>query len=137
MKNNGVKSEDAFVKRLEDAHGKGVYVERLPDTKSIKGVLKSGYIVARPSDFIVTLHGVMAYCEVKSCSDKTSFPFSNFEKAQWAAMKKQRAAGGNYFCYLHNLLTNTWYVVDGKEILRVEETGTKSIKWKDMNQWII
>lgn len=137
MKNNGSKSEDLFEKILNEGFGKLVFIERLPDTKSIKGLLRSGFVQGRPSDYLVTLAGSMFYAEVKSCSDPVSFSFSNFRKDQWRAMKKQRAAGGKYYCFIHNLLTNEWYVVEGARILDTEEQGTKSLKWKDMTKWTL
>lgn len=46
------------------------------------------------------------YTEVKSCSGKTSFPLSQFEPGQWAAMKKVTAAGGSYLVFIHNKNTD-------------------------------
>lgn len=137
MKNSGVDAEKDFVDRLEDVYGKRVFIERLPDTKAIKGALKGGFIQGRPSDFLVTLCGEMHYAEVKSCSDPVSFPFSNFRADQWKAMKKQRAAGGVYYVYILNINTNQWFRISGDEVLSIEEGGKKSIKWSELELWKI
>ena len=137
MKNNGVKSEKIFEDRMEEAYRKNVFVERLPDTKSIKGAIGSGFIAGRPSDYLVTLRGEMFYAEVKSCSDPVSFPFSNFRKDQWKAMIRQNAAGGKYSVFLHNLLTNEWYRVECQEVLAADQQGRKSIKWSEMSKWVM
>lgn len=136
MKNNGVASEKYFEQAMELAYGKHVFVERLPDTKSIKGLIKHGFIQGRPSDYLVTLRGEMFYAEVKSSSNPTSFPFSNIGKEQWRAMLRQIKAGGTYNFYIHNLVTDTWYLVPAEVIVATDSQGTKSLKWSEMKQWI-
>lgn len=137
IKNNGEASQNLFEKILEQAYGKEVFIERLPDTKSIKGLMKKGFIQGRPSDYLVTIKGDMHYAEVKSSENATSFPFGNIAPEQWRAMKRQRAAGGKYYIYIHHLLTDLWYKVECRQILAVEEAGTKSIKWENMTLWTI
>lgn len=134
-KNTGTKSEKLFESILNDHYGKNVFVERLPDTKSIKGMMGTGFIQGRPSDYLVTENGVMYYAEVKSCQDEVSFPFSNFTKEQEKAMIRQNAAGGEYFIFIHNLLTDTWYKLSARQKIEVEKSGRKSIKWTELNKW--
>ena len=142
MKNNGVDAEKTFVERWETRYGKEVYVEKLTDTKSMRRTTGGFQVQAPsvPSDYIVTLKGEMWYAEVKSCSNKTSFPFSQFTKSQRAAMVKQRAAGGRYMVYIYNTNTGEWYEVSGPVLLDMEkETNCKSIKWEEMagTRWLI
>lgn len=135
--NSGKKSERIFEKLLEDKYKKSVYIERLPDTKSVKGMTGTGFVMKRPSDYIVTLNGEMFYAEVKSVTDEPSFSFSNLRPAQRNAMARQWAAGGLYKIFIHNLLTDTWYELNAGEVFCAEATGKKSIKWKDIPLWQI
>lgn len=141
MRNDGSSSEDEFVKRWQDAFGKEVFVKKLTDTKSIRKVSNGPFnqqAPATPADFIVTVKGRMFYAEVKSCSNKTSFPFSQFTKSQRAAMLQQAAAGGMYMVYIHNMNTNDWFEVSGPKLLELEKFQ-KSIKWSELagTRWLI
>lgn len=132
--NDGTDAEAEFERIFNDWHGKKVYLERLPDTRKIKGMMKSGFVQARPSDYIMTLMGQTFYAEVKSCGDKVSFPFSNLRPEQWKSMIRQKAADGKYYCFLYNTETKHWYVIEGRDILSIKEQGRNSIKWTQMNQ---
>jgi len=141
MRNDGSSSEDEFVKRWQDAYGKEVFVKKFTDTKSIRKVSNGPFsqqAPATPADFIVTVKGEMFYAEVKSCSNKTSFPFSQFTKSQRAAMLQQKAAGGCYIVYIHNMNTNEWFKVSGPVLLELEKTQ-KSIKWSELagTRWML
>ena len=141
-KNDGTKSQDIFVEKMEGFFGaKNVFIYRLTDTKEIRGAIKAsggvakGFAKATPSDFLVTVAGRMGYAEVKSTQNEHSFGFSCFTPGQWAGMKRQVAARGSYNVYVHRLNTDQWYVVSGEAILVSVNLGKKSLKWEDMETW--
>lgn len=136
MRNDGSASELAFKKKLEDKYGKSVFVEKYTDTKSVKhDAVKEGFAKPAPADYVVTLKGKMFYAEVKSCSG-TSFPFSQFTAAQRRAMVRQHAADGEYWVFIHNIKTDTWYKVYGPMLLQMEkDEGKKSIKWIELKEF--
>jgi len=135
VKNDGKTSEGIFEDRWATL-GKKAFVERLPDTRSIKGAIKHGFIQGRPSDYLVTVHGGMHYAEVKSSSNKTSFPLSCVQPTQWAAMRKQTAAGGEYFIYAHHLVTDRWYRIPASFILQTKDDQKGSIKWTELSMYL-
>lgn len=138
VKNDGSMSERLF-EEIMKSRGKSVNVYRLPDTKQIKQEFQHAFVRAAPSDYIVTEDGEMYYAEVKSSSDgRASFTFNHITPSQWAAMVKQRAAGGKYFLFIHNITTETWYKVPANAILRIhDEEKRKSVKWTELAscQW--
>lgn len=134
--NTGQDAEKEFEQKLTLKYGKKVFIERLPDTKSIKGSIKNGFIQGRPSDYILTIDGEMCYAEVKSCGDKTSFPFSNIRKDQWKAAIQQVAAGGVYLFFIKNTNTNQWFVVEARTILE-KKKERNSIKWTELQTWVL
>lgn len=137
MKNDGKKSEKLFEDHWK-AKGKKVYVHRFVDTKQIKGRQNGqGFSQAAPSDYLITNAGHMFYAEVKSCSDKISFSFSQFTPSQNACMVRQCAAHGVYMIYIHNLNTDEWFQVNAVEILDRKMLGVKSMKWTEMQRWMI
>lgn len=136
-RNDGKSSEELFEDHLT-AGGKTTYWFRPTDTRDLIGQARGrGMRVAattakkNPSDYVVTENGEMFYAEAKSCNNATSFPFSNFEANQLGGMRQQIAAGGNYFVFIHNLLTDTWYKVPAAVIMATRETK-QSIKWTEL-----
>lgn len=77
----------------------------------------------------------MFYAEVKSCNNAISFPFANIEKFQWVYANAQEKAGGWYYFFLHNLVTNEWYQVPSKVITSLFRDGIKSVKWLAIQQY--
>lgn len=126
-KNTGVKSEEIFEQKIQKMYGKGCYLHQMVDSKQARNKVKSN-----PSDWVVTILGTTAYAEVKSCSDKTSFPFSNFTKGQMNGMTRQAAAGGKYWIFIHHILTDQWYWIDSYTVLSTIDNGKKSLSWKEL-----
>jgi penicillin-binding protein-related factor A (putative recombinase) len=130
--NTGKESEDLFYNAMMN-EGKGTFIHRLADTNEIKGAFATGFINSNPSDFVLTRNGVMEYAEVKSSSNgKASFSFSQFTPKQNSSMIRQVAAGGRYMVYLHNMVSNIWYIVPATLILETKASGRKSLKWTDI-----
>lgn len=134
MKNNGSKSEEAFETMIETRFGLEAFLYRIADQKELSRGNKLKGVVTRktPSDYILTLNGTMAYSEIKSCSNDTSFPFSQFTPGQNNAMVRQDKAGGLYWIWIHNLTTNSWYWITGRDILNARAQGKKSLKWDEI-----
>lgn len=133
-KNTGVDSEKEFELRLKRAYGKKCFIYRVTDSKEVRG--RTGKAVstkAQPSDYIITIEGKMSYAEVKSCQNKTSFPFSQISDVQWASSKRQYMAGGDYYFVIHNLNTNNWYTVPA---FVFHESEKRSMKWDEMEQYL-
>ena len=135
MKNDGTKSEELFEGMVKLAYP-DAFLYRIADQKELSRGNKLKGVVTRatPSDYILTIDRDMCYAEVKSCSNETSFPFSQFTPGQNAAMVKQRKAGGRYWIWIHNLLTDTWYFTQGYLVLAARAEGKKSFKWSEMRQ---
>lgn len=134
IKNTG-KSSEARFEAYWKSFGKRAYLERRIDLAHVRGLnpdVKGLKLPPQPSDYMLTVEGVTSYAEVKSCSNKTSFPFSQIETGQWTAMVQVVAAGGKYVFFLHNLETNTWYAVPGNIIKTISEQGKQSVKWAEL-----
>jgi penicillin-binding protein-related factor A (putative recombinase) len=132
-KNTGKSSEQIFEDRYA-SHGKRAFVHRITDSAEVRGRTgsKTAWVRAQPSDYLVTFDGKMEYAEVKSSLNKTSFPFGDITKIQMASAKKQRAAGGHYFFYLHSLVHNKWFRVPASVLLDAE---ARSLKWANLGEY--
>lgn len=133
MKNTGKGSEADFEARLLARYGKCVFIYRIPDQADSYG--RNARLVLedpRPSDYIVTINGVMAYAECKS-THEPRFAKSMLRARQLGAMKRQIAAGGNYDVYVHDKTNDRWYVVSGYEFLA--EPERKSWKFSELREW--
>lgn len=121
--------EDIF-KKL----GKRAFVYRFPDKAEVRGRTQNGAVWMRkqPSDYLVTENGVTYYAEVKSSQQKTSFPFSKIQPYQKGSARRQVAAGGLYFFFLHNLTTGDWYKVPAEVILNSDKS---SVRWADVDSY--
>jgi len=107
-------------------------VFRLRDAKDLYGLNKRKVaIFGLPSDFIVVSGGHMFFAEVKSTQNKTSFSLDALTPSQKAACIMTTACGGDYKIYIHNLITNTWYLMHGSEYVAYKK-DVKSIKWNDL-----
>jgi hypothetical protein len=129
-KNTGKASEAIFEGHWE-ARGKLAYLERRYDLAFVRGYnpgIHGLKFPPQPSDYLLTVDGQTHYCEVKSCSNKTSFPFGQIEQGQWSALKQVTAAKGSYLFFIHNKLTDEWFRVPGSFILDLEK-DFKSVPW--------
>lgn len=116
-------------------YGKKAFVHRLTDTAAAKatGGAKA-FVVAQPSDYIVTIQGVgTAFAEVKTSKHKTSFPHSNIQPKQLASARRIIMAGGAYLFFIKNLLTGIWYLLPAQVILN--NRASKSTRWADIEKY--
>lgn len=134
MKKAWEKAEQEFVKIIE-GYGKKAFLYRVTDTREASRGKTKVLIKKTPSDFILTHDGDMCYAEVKSCSNKTSFPFSAFTEGQMRAIIRQDRAGGCYCAYIKNENTGIWYKLFGGVILGYIERGHKSISWEELKEF--
>lgn len=136
IKNTGKPSEEIFLAAIEGA------VFRLRDAKDLHGLNKRRVTAfCMPADFVVVSPNSMFFAEVKSSNNKTSFSLSCFQPAQKAAMVRCYSASDiiRYYVFVHNIITDMWYIIDGGEIVRAIRDKKKSIKWGDLRpltSWI-
>lgn len=126
------KAEDEF-----ETHwlqfGKLAWVHRFADAAELKGRTGAvGKVRPQPSDYLVVFDGHTSFCEVKSTTNKTSFPFSLLRTTQSAAATMVRAAGGAYYVYVKSLNSGQWYCLPYSVIMGYKELGKASIPWSDM-----
>lgn len=126
MRNTGLKAEDDFKKILSEKHPKS-FLYKITDTHSAGKLVKP-----TPADNVLTIDGRMAYAEVKSCSNKTSFPFSQFSPTQKSAMVLQTRAGGSYWIFILNTNTQKWYWIEAHLVVQTLKAGNKSLKWSEI-----
>ena len=123
-------AEDEFEQHWKQ-FGKSAWVHRFADAAELKGRTGAvGKVRPQPSDYLVVFNGSTIFCEVKSTTNPTSFPFSLLRTTQSAAARMVRAAGGEYNVYVKALATNTWYVVPYRLIDMTKEMGKASLPWK-------
>jgi penicillin-binding protein-related factor A (putative recombinase) len=135
VQNTGKRSESGFENALSVKYGKRVYIHRLQDAQALHGLNGHAVKVGRqPADYVITVSGLTFYAEVKSSLNAASFPFSCIKSHQLAAAKQVRLAGGKYFFFIHNLKTDTFYMVDSAMIERVGKIRS-SMKWSEMEPW--
>lgn len=130
--NTGKLSEAIFVKTTE---AKGSVVFRMRDAADLFGLNKKKVaIFPLPSDFIIVERGGKTiFAEVKSTQNKTSFSLDMLAKGQKAALSKVTKQGGHYHIYIHNLITDTWYLMTGSQYLLYSSSSIKSVKWELLN----
>ncbi|MDR3436473.1 Holliday junction resolvase RecU [Telmatospirillum sp.] len=140
-RNTGKPSERAF-EDYWDSLGKKAFLRRWVDLAHVRGMnpeLHGIKFPAQPADYVLTHAGATSYCEVKSCSNKTSFPFSQFEDEQWKAMKQVTASGGSYVIFIHNVNTDSWYQVYAQVILNFDAMNKHSMSWHELERftWLL
>jgi penicillin-binding protein-related factor A (putative recombinase) len=127
--NTGKPSEATF-EAFWESLGKAAFCKRVTDSAEIQGRnrhLKARVTVPKQgSDYIVTLNGRMFYAEVKSTSDPKAFRRSLITDVQLGTARRQCAAKGEYFFFVHRLPTDTWYMVPAPLILNSEKG---SLSW--------
>lgn len=134
MKNSGKSSEKTFEASF-GAMGKRAFLHRVEDASDLHGRNKKLVLTTKkPSDYVVTENGEMYYAEVKSSESKTSFPFSAISTNQWASARRQVAAGGKFFFFVHNVITNQWFKLPATHLLSI--TDRKSVRWDTLNQFL-
>ena len=123
--------------QIFDAHwknkGKRASVVTFTDTRKLRGAGGTGFANARPSDRLVTYQGRTFFAEVKSTSEKVSFPYSNIEPMQIGWAKKIVAAGGEYFFFVHALHTDQWFKVPAQFVLTSDK---RSAKFTELSPYI-
>jgi penicillin-binding protein-related factor A (putative recombinase) len=126
-------SQKLFEQAYKEAYGKKVYIHRFTDTGDIRARYQGktvAHIPKQPSDYHVSLYGQSFYAEVKGTSNKTSFPFSNFEESQLAAMKRLRDIG-NYNVFIYSVHLNLWYTLNAGWLLHLMEDDVKSFNFNN------
>lgn len=136
MAKNSGKSSEALFEAALDRLGKRAYYHRLLDAAEVRGRTgRIGLIRPMPSDYIVTIDGLTSYSEIKSSQDPSAFRFSLLRVKQSAAAVQIVAAGGDYFVYVHRLLTDTWFKFPYQIVLNVKAAGKASIPWSDLKEY--
>ncbi|MBI1261287.1 MAG: hypothetical protein GC184_06155 [Rhizobiales bacterium] len=143
MANSGKASEEFFEDHWRD-RGKATFIYRFPDTgdilkriRTMIGKVASGTRLAeiigpQPADYLIVDHEFGTFfAEVKSCSTKKSFPFSNITPSQWSTSKRCEAARGNYYFFIHNVTTDHWYRVPSSVINNAQAS---SFAWSDLEE---
>lgn len=136
MRNTGKPSEALFEASIT-ALGKHGYFYRITDAADVRGItgrVGTG-MHATPSDYIISVRGVVEFAEVKSTNDLTKFPFSLLKKGQRSHGKQIVASGGLYRVYIHRLKMDTWYRIPLRSIQAVQQAGPQSIPWEQMEQF--
>lgn len=134
MKNTGKPTEALFESAIT-ALGKRGYFYRIKDAAEIRGLtgrIGSG-VDATPSDYICAVNGSTFFAEVKSTQHATLFEFKLLKKGQNSHGARIVAAGGGYLVFVHNLLTDDWYVMPMSRIQKHKtETGRMSLSWSEL-----
>lgn len=132
MTSNNGKASEAFF--MENVSG---LVFRLRDKADLVGLNGGKNIAAfgNPSDYFLLTDRGGYLAEVKSSSNETSFSLSGFTPAQKAAIYKAHKVGfGSFYrIYVHNILSNNWYLMTADDYMEIIKTGKKSIKWTSLN----
>lgn len=134
MKNNGKDAEAgwlAIVKR------NGGIVERFWDQADLRG-RNGGKAVgafAQPSDFLLTLRGLLEFAEVKSTTDRGGFSFGKLQPAQSSCALRQARVNGPYNFYIFSYHLSQWFVMPCKQYAAVLDEGRKSVKFKELAPW--
>jgi len=129
--NTGKASEAIFIKKIESQTKSKVF--RLRDAADLYGINKRKVnAFGQPSDFLVVSQGAIWFAEVKSTQNKTSFSLDCLTPSQKAACLQVTSCGGDYRIYIHNLCSDTWYLMTGAEYVEYKKT-VKSVKWENLN----
>lgn len=135
MKRNTGKSSEKLWVDMHSRLGKRAYCVRFVDAAEIKA--KTGKVAqsasAQPADYLRVLDGEMALCEVKSTANPLSFPFNLLKPTQHAAAKQTLAAGGQYYVFVHSLVTDQWYCIPYSVI---NATAKSSLKWTELTSYL-
>lgn len=130
---NTGKGSEAIFDGIMARYGKRCFVYKVTDTASVKSAVKGGFVKAQPSDRIVTLDGHMFYAEIKSTTSHTRIATSCLRPSQRNAAVRQRAAGGDYFIFVHALHLNEWFKIPGHLFTEAEQA---SFTWDELAEHI-
>jgi len=135
-KNTGKSSEALFDNTIKSVYGIKGHVQIFYDAAYLHGLNRRPVLAPeQPADRLVTVNGTTFYAEIKSVSDGKSFPFGMIKTNQKAAAKLQTLAEGLYNFFVHDLATDTFYVVPASQVLATMEAGKQSLKWSEMTVW--
>ena len=138
-KNDGNDADRAFVARINAMPN--TIVQRFYDQSDLRGLNRGRPVgdFAKPSDYLITMGGRVVYAEVKSFQSHISFPFGNIEDGQRSAALRHAAigAGDCYHFYLFSYGTSKWYVMNADVFAAVFNSGKKSIKLEELNEWTL
>lgn len=135
-KNTGKPSETAFENTLKFIYGKALHIVEFYDAAHLHGLNKRAVMVPeQPADRLVTANGQTFFAEIKSVLNGTAFPFSMIKSNQLHAARMQVLSGGSYMFMVHNLATDTFYIVPAAEVFATKEAGKESLKWAEMTEW--
>lgn len=135
-KNDGKDAEAGWLAII--VRNRGV-VERFWDQADLRG-RNGGKAVgsfAQPSDFLVTLNGLLEYAEVKSTTHKTSFSFHCIRPAQSSAALRQAKVHGPYNFYVFSFELSKWFVVSCKQYAKTVAEGRASLKFSELEEWTL
>lgn len=136
MKNSGKSSESLFENTFNSVYGTRAFVQQFYDAAYLHGMNRRPVKAPdQPADRLVTANGETFYAEIKSVTNGTSFPFSMIKPGQLKAARLQTLAGGLYNFFVHDLATDTFYLVPASQVLSTLAAGKKSLKWNEMTIW--
>ena len=131
----GKKAQNAFKKLMKK---RKAFVHRLPDPGDVAMIMgRRVKLPAQPADFVVCSKGVMSYAEVKSSANKTVFPLSGIRESQRASAKQTVLQKCVYIFYIYSAYNDLWYEVPAKFVLDLIKKGSKSIPWKDLDNFTL
>lgn len=112
-------------------YGKLAYLHRFDDTADLRGRNNGMALIAKeqPSDYLVTVDGETAYAEVKSTEDPSRFKKSMIRTGQITAARKQCAAGGKYWVFVHSNVLRQWFKIPAEFIL---QSSQASWLWEEL-----
>lgn len=116
-----------------EAMGKAAYCHRITDSAEVRGMTgkKGVFTKKQPADYIVTVGGETFFAEVKATTHPRHFSLSQIEPGQWAAARRQVAAGGQYFFFVYSACLDRWFRVPASVFL---ERGSGSFRWSELNE---
>ena len=133
-RNDGKDAEAGFLSIMTRL---GAVVERFWDQADLRG-RNGGRPVGdfpKPSDFLVTLNGLLHYAEVKSTVSTTSFSFHSIQKGQSSAALRQARVHGPYNFYIYSFHLAQWFLMPCKQYAETLDAGRASIKFEELTPW--
>lgn len=134
QRNDGKSAEAGF---LAIMGRQGAVVERFWDQADLRG-RNGGRPVGdypKPSDYLVTLNGLLQYAEVKSTVHKTSFSFHCIQPGQSSAALRQARVHGPYNFYIYSFHHAQWYIMPCKQYAATLAEGRASLKFEELSPW--
>lgn len=136
MRNTGKPSENRFENALRKLYGVRVFIQEFYDAAYLHGLNRKPVMAPeQPADRLVVLDGKTFFAEIKSVSKGQSFPFGMIKSNQIGAGVLVSKAGGDYFFFVHDLQTDTFYKVPAALVKTTQDSGKKSLKWSEMEVW--